>query len=91
VTGGYTARLGRTELWSPEYRTAQAAALAARRQAVSLLPRTWFRGLDQLLASLAIPGSRLVVMENGSHGLVIERAGEAIDLVVNFLRDIDGR
>jgi 3-oxoadipate enol-lactonase len=126
--GGRVLDLIALTTWSPEYRTAQAAALAARRQAVSLLPQTWFRGLDQLLESLenldltrlapaiacptlviggtadvtfpiehskalatAIPGARLVVMENGSHGLVIERAGEAIDLVVNFLRDIDGR
>jgi hypothetical protein len=38
--------------WSPEYRTAHASLLAARRQAVSLLPRAWFAGLEQLIASL---------------------------------------
>jgi 3-oxoadipate enol-lactonase len=38
--------------WSPQYRETQAAALAARRQAVSLLPRGWFTGLERLMASL---------------------------------------
>jgi pimeloyl-ACP methyl ester carboxylesterase len=38
--------------WSAEYRTEQAAALAMRRQAVSLLPRAWFVGAAQLMGAL---------------------------------------
>ena len=37
-----------------------------------------------------IAGARLVVIPGGSHGLVIERSAEVIDLVVNFVRDIEG-
>jgi 3-oxoadipate enol-lactonase len=50
--GGRLLDLVAETTWSPEYRAAQATALAARRQAVGLLPRTWFVGLGQLLASL---------------------------------------
>jgi pimeloyl-ACP methyl ester carboxylesterase len=38
--------------FSPEYRRAHADELKARRQAISLLPRTWFSGLVDLLATL---------------------------------------
>jgi len=38
--------------WSPAFRTAQAAMLAARREQIGLLPRSWFAGLEQLLAPL---------------------------------------
>jgi 3-oxoadipate enol-lactonase len=126
--GGRLLDLVAETTWSPEYRAAQATALAARRQAVGLLPRTWFVGLGQLLAALenldltpllpritcptlvvggdadvtfpiehsralaaGIPGSRLVVIRGGSHGVVIERAAEVIDLVVNFIRDVEAR
>ena len=112
--------------WSAAYRAAQAPALAARRQAVSLLPRSWFAGVEQLMAALegldlrpllpriacptlvvggeadvtfppehsraladGIAGARLVLIRDGSHGLVIERAPEVIDLVVNFVRDAE--
>ena len=114
--------------WSPQFREAQAAALAARRQAVSLLPRTWFVGLDQLMGALenldltpllpritcptlivggeadvtfpvehsralaaGIPGARLVLVPDGSHGLVIERPAEVVDLVVDFVREVERR
>ena len=50
--GGRVLDLVAETTWSPEYRAAQAAALAARRQAVCLLPRTWFAGLEQLMAAL---------------------------------------
>jgi pimeloyl-ACP methyl ester carboxylesterase len=124
--GGRLLDLVAETTWSPEYRAAQAPALAARRQAVSLLPRTWFAGVEQLMAALegldlrpllpriacptlvvggeadvtfpaehsraladGIPGARLVLIPNGSHGLVIERASEVADLVVHFVRDTD--
>ena len=38
--------------WSPEYLQAQATVLAARRQAVAMLPSAWFTGLDGLLTSM---------------------------------------
>ena len=131
ATGGDAGRLldlVAETTWSPEYRAAQASALAARRQGVGLLPRTWFVGLGQLLAALdnldmtpllpriacptlivggeadvtfpvehsralaaGIPGSRLVVIPKGSHGVVIERAAEVIDLVVDFIQDVEAR
>jgi 3-oxoadipate enol-lactonase len=112
--------------WSPEYRAAQAPALAVRRQAVSLLPRTWFAGVEQLMAALedldlrpllpriacptlvvggeadvtfpaehsraladGIPGARLVLIPEGSHGLIIERAPQVVDLVIHFVRDVE--
>ena len=112
--------------WSPEYRAAQTAVLAARRQAVSLLPRSWFAGVEQLMASLenldltpllpqigcpalvvggeadvtfpaahsralaeGIRGARLVLIAGGSHGLVIERPAEVIDLIVHFVRNVE--
>jgi pimeloyl-ACP methyl ester carboxylesterase len=121
--GGLVLDLVAQTTWSPEYRAAQSAALAARRQAVSLLPRTWFTGLEQLMASLenldltpllplitcptlivggdadatfpvahsralaaGISGAELVVIPGGSHGVVIERSAEMVDLVVNFVR-----
>ena len=46
------ARSRRADHLVAQFRAAQSAALAARRQAVSLLPRTWFAGLEQLMASL---------------------------------------
>jgi pimeloyl-ACP methyl ester carboxylesterase len=114
--------------WSAEYREANAAALAARRQVVELLPRTWFAALERLMASLedldltpllariacptlvvggaadvtfpiahthalasGIRGARLVVVPRGSHGLVIERAPEIVDLVVNFVGGVEAQ
>jgi pimeloyl-ACP methyl ester carboxylesterase len=125
--GGLVLDLVAQTTWSPEYRAAQSAALAVRRQAVSLLPRTWFAGLEQLMAALehldltpllpritcptlvvggdaditfpvehsralaaGISGARLVVIPQGSHGVVIERSAEVVDLVVNFVREIEG-
>ena len=124
--GGQVLDLIAETTWSPEYRAAQSSALAARRQMVSLLPRTWFVGLEQLMASLenldltpllpritcptlivggeaditfpiehsralaaGIPGARLVVIPEGSHGLVVERSADAIGLVVNFVRETE--
>jgi pimeloyl-ACP methyl ester carboxylesterase len=125
--GGRVLDLVAQTTWSPEYLTAEASALAVRRQAVSLLPRAWFAGLEQLMAALedldltpllpnitcptlivggaaditfpiehsralatAIAGARLVVIPHGSHGLVIERSKLVIDLIVNFVREIEG-
>lgn len=125
--GGRLLDLVAANTWSPQFRSAHAAMLAARRHAVSLLPRAWFVGLDQLLSALedldltpllpriacptlivggeadvtfpvkhagalaaGIPGARLVVVPDGSHGLVIERAAEVVDLVVDFVRDTEG-
>ena len=121
--GGLVLDLVAQTTWSPRYRAAQSAALAARRRAVSLLPRSWFAGLEQLMASLehldltpllpritcptlvvggeadvtfpiahsralaaGISGAQLVVIPGGSHGVVIERSAEMVDLVVNFVR-----
>jgi pimeloyl-ACP methyl ester carboxylesterase len=125
--GGRVLDLVAAATWSTEYQAVQAAAIAARRQAVSLLPRSWFAGLEQLMASLedldltpllpsiacptlivgaecdetfpiehsralaaGIPGARLVVMPRGSHGVVIERPAEVVNLVVNFLQEVEG-
>jgi 3-oxoadipate enol-lactonase len=124
--GGRLLDLVAEATWSAEYRAAQALALAARRQAVSLLPRSWFAGVEQLMAALerldlrpllpriacptlvvggeadvtfppehsraladGIPGARLVLIPGGSHGLVIERAPQVVDLVVHFVRDAE--
>lgn len=38
--------------WSSGFRQANAAALAARREQIGLLPRTWFAGLERLMAPL---------------------------------------
>jgi 3-oxoadipate enol-lactonase len=38
--------------WSPAFRQAQAATLAARREQIGLLPLTWFSGLERLMAPL---------------------------------------
>ena len=38
--------------WSPSFRSAQAALLAARREQIGLLPRSWFAGLERLMAPL---------------------------------------
>ena len=124
--GGQVLDLAAQTTWSAEYRSAQSSALAARRQAVTLLPRTWFVGLEQLMAALealdlrsllphitcptlvvggdadvtfpiehsralaaGIAGARLVVIPQGSHGLVIERSADVIDLIVEFLREVE--
>jgi pimeloyl-ACP methyl ester carboxylesterase len=124
--GGRLLDLVSQTTWSPEFRAAQAPALAARRQAVGLLPRAWFAGVAQLMASLedldltallpritcptlvvggeadvtfpiehsrnlvaGIAGARLVVIPQGSHGVVLERSADAVDLIVNFLREIE--
>jgi pimeloyl-ACP methyl ester carboxylesterase len=50
--GGQVLDLVNPATWSPEFLTAQAPMLAARRQAVAGLPRAWFAGLEGLLASL---------------------------------------
>jgi len=125
--GGRLLDLVAETTWSPEFRAAQSVALAARRHAVSLLPRTWFAGVEQLMASIedldltpllpriscpslivggeadvtfpvehsralaaGIPGARLVVIPQGSHGVVLERAADVTDLVVNFVREAEG-
>lgn len=124
--GGRVLDLVAQTTWSPAYRTANAAVLAARRQAVSLLPRTWFAGLEQLMAAMenldlrplvsritcpaliiggeadvtfpiehsrslaaAIPGARLVEIARGSHGLMLERAAEVVELIVNFVGEVE--
>jgi len=124
--GGRLLDLIAATTWSAEYRAAQAPALAARRQAVSLLPRSWFAGVEQLMAALegldlrpllpriacptlvvggeadvtfppehsraladGIPGARLVLIREGSHGLVLERAPQVVDLVVHFVQDAE--
>ena len=50
--GGRVFDLVSEATWSPAFLTAQAPMLAARRQAVAKLPRAWFTGLEQLLASM---------------------------------------
>ena len=50
--GGRVLDLVNPATWSPEFLAAQAGVLAARRQAVAALPRAWFAGLEQLLASM---------------------------------------
>jgi pimeloyl-ACP methyl ester carboxylesterase len=115
-----------TSTWSPEFLAAQSSVLAARRQAVAMLPRAWFVGLEQLLASMdgldlrpLLPGitcptlviggdqdvtfpvehsralaasitdATLVIVPNGYHGLVVEHAPRVIELLVNFVRDVE--
>lgn len=124
--GGQVLDLVNPATWSREFLTAQAAMLAARRQAVARLPRAWFAGLDRLLASMdgldlrpllpaitcptlviggdkdatfpvehsrelatRIPGARLVVVPDAYHGLVIEHAPQVIELLVNFVGEIE--
>lgn len=50
--GGRVLDLVNEATWSAEFLTAQAAMLAARRRAVTMLPRSWFTGLGQMLASM---------------------------------------
>lgn len=50
--GGVLLDLMMPGTFSPAYLTAQAEALALRRQQFAALPRAWFEGLDALLASI---------------------------------------
>jgi pimeloyl-ACP methyl ester carboxylesterase len=50
--GGQVLDLAAENTFSAEYRAAQASVLAERRRAVSFLPRTWFAGLERLMAAL---------------------------------------
>ena len=50
--GGVLLDLMMPSAFSPAYLTAQAGALALRRQQFAALPRAWFQGLDGLLGSL---------------------------------------
>lgn len=50
--GGRVFALIEQGTFSPEYRRAHADELRARRQIISLLPRTWYSGLVALLAAL---------------------------------------
>ena len=124
--GGRVLDLVNPATWSPQFLTAQAAVLAARRQAVAMLPHAWFAGLDQLLAAMTgldlrplLPGitcpalvvggdhdvtfpfehsrelaarlahGRLVVVPNGYHGLIVEHASRVIELLVDFVGEIE--
>jgi pimeloyl-ACP methyl ester carboxylesterase len=124
--GGRVMDLVNPATWSPEFLTAQSSVLAARRQAVAMLPRAWFVGLEQLLASMdgldlrallpgitcptliiggdqdvtfpvehsralaaQIPRARLEIVPDGYHGLVVEHAPRVIQLLLDFVRDVE--
>ena len=112
--------------WSPEFLSANAELIAARRRGVGMLPKTWFAGLEQIGRSLVrldlrpwlpmitaptlvlggekdltfavehsralaaqIPGARLAVISNGSHGMVIESAPIVLPHILAFVRDAE--
>jgi pimeloyl-ACP methyl ester carboxylesterase len=69
--GGRVLDLVTPATWSPAFIEANATLLAARRQAVGLLPRAWFSGLRQLLTTLDETDLRPVLDRIACPALVI--------------------
>ena len=124
--GGVVFDLVTPATWSPAFIAEQSAFLAARRQGVVALPRSWFSGLDQVLGALdgldlrpiladvtcptlviggdadrtfpveqsrdlaaRIPGARLIIVPDGSHGLVFEHAAEVVQWMSDFVSAVE--
>lgn len=65
-------------VYSPAYRQAEAAAFAARRSQLGLLPASWFSGLDRLLAAVEHFDLTPALQEVRCPALVVIAAGDRV-------------